>query len=159
MERGGTPETYSDKLVQRGRTSRIATRARRLRAPAGRSAGLAGTATRAVSALQLSTRLDGMPSPRSLPPSGSRASRGEQLVAGNSNQARDWSNRLMAVAACARSSTSANAASGPASASASSRSLPFLASWGSVHAARLKQHGLRFPLFIFEQRDAPRPVT
>ena len=39
---------------------------------------------------------------------------------------------------------------------ASSRSLPFLASCGSVHAERLKQQGLRFPLFIFEMLTSIR---
>jgi hypothetical protein len=39
---------------------------------------------------------------------------------------------------------------------AGSRSLPFLASCGSVHAERLKQHGLRFPLFIFEMLTSIR---
>src|ERR1700694_5905213 len=33
---------------------------------------------------------------------------------------------------------------------AGSISLPFLERFGSVHAARLKQQGRRFPLFIFE---------
>jgi hypothetical protein len=33
---------------------------------------------------------------------------------------------------------------------AGSVSLPFFDSFGSVHAARLKQQGRRFPLFIFE---------
>src|SRR5207237_39798 len=33
---------------------------------------------------------------------------------------------------------------------AGSMSLPFLDRFGSVHAARLKQQGRRFPLFIFE---------
>src|SRR6266567_976186 len=33
---------------------------------------------------------------------------------------------------------------------AGSRSLPFFDRYGSVHAARLKQQGRRFPLFIFE---------
>lgn len=39
---------------------------------------------------------------------------------------------------------------------AGSRSVPFLASWGSVHAARLKQQGLRFPLFIFDMLTSTR---
>jgi hypothetical protein len=33
---------------------------------------------------------------------------------------------------------------------AGSASLPFFDRFGSVHAARLKQQGRRFPLFIFE---------
>src|SRR5205823_9336835 len=39
---------------------------------------------------------------------------------------------------------------------ADSTSLPFLVSWGSVQAARLKQQGLRFPLFIFEMLTSTR---
>ena len=39
---------------------------------------------------------------------------------------------------------------------ARSRSLPFLDSWGSVQAERLKQQGLRLPLFIFEMVTSTR---
>src|SRR5262245_20857459 len=39
---------------------------------------------------------------------------------------------------------------------AASRSLPFLDRLGSVHAARSKQQGRRFPLFIFEMDTSTR---
>ena len=39
---------------------------------------------------------------------------------------------------------------------AESGSLPFLDRYGSVHAARLKQQGRRFPLFIFDMLTSTR---
>ncbi len=39
---------------------------------------------------------------------------------------------------------------------AGSRSLPFFDRFGSVHAARLKQQGRRFPLCIFEMLTSTR---